>query len=162
MHKRFPQFLCSVALLTLAACNRPADNSAQIQALNDKIRDLEQREQELQLQNERDKLASDRAALDAERKGLEAQQAPAASAAPASAAALVDPPPAAKAYQSDRDRGDGDRNAVQNGAARNSYDVFYERLQDDGQWFNDDTYGYIWQPKAAAQDPDWRPYTDGH
>ena len=47
MHKRLVPFLWFVASLAFAACNQPADNPAQIQALNDKIRDLEQREQEL-------------------------------------------------------------------------------------------------------------------
>ena len=48
-----------------------------------------------------------------------------------------------------------------NGATVDSYDVFYDRLQSDGQWFNDPTYGLIWQPAAASSDQNWRPYTDG-
>ena len=43
-----------------------------------------------------------------------------------------------------------------------SYDVFYEDLQEGGHWFEDATYGYVWQPDVAAENPDWRPYTDGH
>jgi hypothetical protein len=42
-----------------------------------------------------------------------------------------------------------------------SYDLFYDRLQSDGQWFNDATYGSVWQPKIASTDQQWRPYTDG-
>ena len=48
-----------------------------------------------------------------------------------------------------------------NGEAVDSYDVFYDRLQSDGQWFNDPTYGLIWQPSVASSDQNWRPYTDG-
>jgi hypothetical protein len=48
-----------------------------------------------------------------------------------------------------------------NGTAVDSYDVFYDRLQSDGQWFNDPTYGLIWQPSVASSDQNWRPYTDG-
>jgi hypothetical protein len=48
-----------------------------------------------------------------------------------------------------------------NGAAVDSYDVFYDRLQSDGQWFNDPTYGLIWQPSVSSSDQNWRPYTDG-
>jgi uncharacterized protein DUF6600 len=42
-----------------------------------------------------------------------------------------------------------------------SYDLFYDRLQSDGQWFNDPTYGSIWQPNVASSNQSWRPYTDG-
>ncbi|HYY28738.1 MAG TPA: DUF6600 domain-containing protein [Chthoniobacterales bacterium] len=48
-----------------------------------------------------------------------------------------------------------------NGASAASYDVFYDRLQSDGQWFNDRTYGAVWQPAVASTDQNWRPYTDG-
>ena len=43
-----------------------------------------------------------------------------------------------------------------------SYDVFYDRLQPEGNWYDDDTYGYVWQPRVAERDDRWRPYTDGH
>jgi hypothetical protein len=42
-----------------------------------------------------------------------------------------------------------------------SYDVFYDQLADDGKWYYDDTYGYVFQP-VAADSSDWRPYSDGH
>src|SRR5215469_307863 len=42
-----------------------------------------------------------------------------------------------------------------------SYNLFYDRLQSDGQWFNDATYGSVWQPNVASTDQQWRPYTDG-
>lgn len=51
--------------------------------------------------------------------------------------------------------------AETNGTAGASYDLFYDRLQSDGQWFNDATYGSVWQPKVAFTDQQWRPYTDG-
>jgi uncharacterized protein DUF6600 len=43
-----------------------------------------------------------------------------------------------------------------------SYDVFYDQLADDGQWYYDDTYGYVFQPAVAESSSDWRPYSDGH
>jgi hypothetical protein len=43
-----------------------------------------------------------------------------------------------------------------------SYDVFYDQLADDGQWYYDDTYGYVFQPAVAENSSDWRPYSDGH
>jgi hypothetical protein len=42
-----------------------------------------------------------------------------------------------------------------------SYDIFYDRLQSDGQWLNEPTYGPVWQPNVASTDQNWRPYTDG-
>jgi hypothetical protein len=42
-----------------------------------------------------------------------------------------------------------------------NYDLFYDRLASDGQWFNDDDYGYVWQPNVAVSNPSWRPYADG-
>jgi hypothetical protein len=42
------------------------------------------------------------------------------------------------------------------------YDVFYDRLSSDGHWFNDDDYGYVWQPNVAVSSSSWRPYADGH
>jgi hypothetical protein len=42
-----------------------------------------------------------------------------------------------------------------------TYDVFYNRLASDGQWFYDDNYGYVFQPTAASSGS-WRPYSDGH
>ncbi|HET9378056.1 MAG TPA: DUF6600 domain-containing protein, partial [Chthoniobacterales bacterium] len=43
-----------------------------------------------------------------------------------------------------------------------SYDVFYDQLADDGQWYYDDTYGYVFEPAVAESSSDWRPYSDGH
>ncbi|HZC59153.1 MAG TPA: hypothetical protein VE154_04095, partial [Chthoniobacterales bacterium] len=37
-----------------------------------------------------------------------------------------------------------------------TYDVFYNGLSQDGRWFYDDDYGYVWQPNVAASTPDWR------
>jgi hypothetical protein len=45
---------------------------------------------------------------------------------------------------------------------QDSYDVFYDQLADDGQWYYDDTYGYVFQPSDAVSSSDWRPYSDGH
>jgi hypothetical protein len=49
-----------------------------------------------------------------------------------------------------------------NGRQEASYDIFYDRLQPEGRWFSDETYGYVWQPNTASTDQNWRPYTDGH
>jgi hypothetical protein len=42
-----------------------------------------------------------------------------------------------------------------------TYEVFYDKLQDDGDWIESDDYGYIWQPRVSRDNRRWRPYTDG-
>ena len=43
-----------------------------------------------------------------------------------------------------------------------SYDVFYDQLSADGHWIYAENYGYVFQPKVAENNPNWRPYTNGH
>jgi hypothetical protein len=43
-----------------------------------------------------------------------------------------------------------------------SYDVFYDQLSADGHWLFAENYGYVYQPKIAENNPDWRPYANGH
>src|SRR3982074_2129929 len=55
---------------------------------------------------------------------------------------------------------DPDSGAIDESSA--DYDVFYDRLSSDGNWFYDDDYGYVWQPNVAVSTLSWRPYADGH
>ena len=43
-----------------------------------------------------------------------------------------------------------------------SFDVFYNSLGDQGDWYNTPDYGYVWQPSIAYQNDKWRPYSDGY
>jgi hypothetical protein len=43
-----------------------------------------------------------------------------------------------------------------------NFDYFYTALQEQGEWFGTDQYGYVFQPRAAATDRNWRPYADGY
>jgi hypothetical protein len=43
-----------------------------------------------------------------------------------------------------------------------SYDVFYDQLSAEGHWLFAENFGYVYQPKIAENNPDWRPYTNGH
>ena len=43
-----------------------------------------------------------------------------------------------------------------------SFDVFYNSLADDGDWYNTPEYGYVWQPYIAYKSDKWRPYSDGY
>src|SRR3984893_7586483 len=57
---------------------------------------------------------------------------------------------------------DADSEVQTEGDSAANYDVFYDRLAPEGHWFNDDDYGYVWQPNVAASVSSWRPYSDGH
>ncbi|GAA5481726.1 DUF6600 domain-containing protein [Haloferula sargassicola] len=41
------------------------------------------------------------------------------------------------------------------------YGLFYNSLDDQGEWFDTPDYGYIFQPTVVVQDRSWRPYTHG-
>ncbi|MGI8957062.1 MAG: DUF6600 domain-containing protein [Chthoniobacterales bacterium] len=43
-----------------------------------------------------------------------------------------------------------------------SYSTFYRKLDPYGDWMETSDYGYVFQPRQAAQVRDWRPYTNGH
>ena len=42
-----------------------------------------------------------------------------------------------------------------------SIDFFYNSIS-GGSWVEVGDYGYCWQPDVAANDPSWRPYSDGY
>ncbi len=41
------------------------------------------------------------------------------------------------------------------------FDLFYDGLDEHGQWFDSPDYGYIYQPTVVIRDRSWRPYTRG-
>ena len=42
-----------------------------------------------------------------------------------------------------------------------TYDTFYSGLSSYGNWVQDDSYGWCWQPTVVAVNPTWQPYSDG-
>src|SRR5215467_9237642 len=64
------------------------------------------------------------------------------------------------AFQDPDPDSDSDSGGIDESSA--DYDVFYERLSSDGDWFYDDNYGYVWQPNVGVSTSSWQPYTDGH
>jgi hypothetical protein len=158
MNKRFLSAVLAIQSLVFVSCNQQPDNTAQIKGLEDRIRELEDQEKQLQLQNEQGKLAADRAALEAEKQKFQDQQNAAAQATPASTLSSGDSPPPRKSVRIEEESD----SRIADKSPADSYNVFYEGLQSDGRWFNDDKYGYVWQPSEAERDESWRPYTDGH
>jgi hypothetical protein len=54
------------------------------------------------------------------------------------------------------------RTHAQDGPPGATFDLFYNNLADDGDWYNTPEYGYVWQPNIAVQNTAWRPYADGY
>src|ERR1700756_5237199 len=147
--------------LAFVSCNQKPDNSAQVKDLEDRIHQLEDQQKQLQLKSEQDKLAADRAALDAEKEKLREQQKAINRSTPVrSSGATSEGPSSGTAPTAEYQEGSEASNAQ--GIEADSYNLFYERLQSQGHWFEDPSYGYVWQPGVAEQDENWRPYTDGH
>jgi len=161
MNKCFLTTILALQTILLVSCNQQPDNTAQIRALDDRIRQLEDQEKQLQLQNEQDKLNAERAALDAEKEKFQEQQNAAAQAPSALSSSSSGAGLPRKSVRMESDASISD--SSQSGPYQDdSYNVFYERLQSEGRWFDDDKYGYVWQPSEAESDENWRPYTDGH
>jgi hypothetical protein len=153
-------FVASV--LALASCNQQPDNSAQLKALEERIRQLEDQEKQIQHQTEQDKLATNRTALEAEKAKRQEEQNTTAHSTPgkSSDGALQDASTRTGSMDADAKEASDANNLQEMGA--NSFNLFYERLRPDGHWLEESNYGYVWQPSLAEQDENWRPYTDGH
>jgi hypothetical protein len=41
------------------------------------------------------------------------------------------------------------------------YNTFYTKLEPYGDWRETSDYGFVWQPRAAADSRNWHPYTEG-
>jgi hypothetical protein len=162
MKKPFLALVFVASALVLASCNQQPDNSAQVKALEDRIRQLEDQEKQLQLQTEQDKLAADRAALEADRQKLREQQNALVQATPTSKPYTASADSSSEGSARPADYQDDSGPKVSQRPDTDSYNLFYDRLQPEGRWFEDDTYGYVWQPGIAERDDNWRPYTDGH
>jgi hypothetical protein len=125
--------------------NQPPAQSA---SLEDQVAQLERQQQVMQWQL--DDLRKQVAALERAIDRLGQGNSPrAAESAPA-------PSPAQTTASSNEE------NEGKGGGNLNSYALFYTRLQSQGKWLQDPTYGYVWQPVQATEDQNWRPYTDGH
>ena len=118
--------------------------------LEDRTDRLEQGEQDLKGQIEQ--LRGDVADLQDRLSRLEGGQRP----------AQAPPPPPAKSSGSRRTGSTEGPNAEAGTGQEQSFDVFYQGLQSGGHWFDDPTYGYVWQPDVAISDENWHPYSDGH
>ena len=151
-------------LLILAACDRQttaADPEAERRRieLEQRERDLAQREADLlltQTDQERQRLAEERAALEADKQRLATQAKKTEQQQRAADAREEERRLAGEKAAAERAKADA-RQAAQ---AEQKLEFFYEALDPYGDWIEVPKYGYCWQPRQA-QNPRWRPYTDG-
>jgi hypothetical protein len=132
------------------AAENPNNSNGQAPTIEGRLAQLEQEQEGLA--GRMDKLNREVASLQQEIKTLEGQTGESNGRSSKPATGAVNETPG---------RSDDATAAQTNETSGASYDLFYDRLQSDGQWFNDATYGSVWQPKIASTDQQWRPYTDG-
>lgn len=132
--------------------NQPPAQSA---SLEDEVAQLQRQQQVMQWQLDdlRKQVAALQQSIDRLGRGGSAQAAESAPASGPGSQGQNGPGPTPATAASDEGQGGGNVN---------SYALFYTQLQSQGKWLQDPTYGYVWQPSQAAEDQNWRPYTDGH
>jgi hypothetical protein len=115
-----------------------ADRQAEIERqVQERLAAEHQAEEHQKLaQREADLSAQEQALKERERRAV-ATPAPAATAAPTGSTSATEP---------------------ETGA----YATFYRKLDQYGDWMETGDYGFVFQPRAATQTRDWRPYTNGH
>jgi hypothetical protein len=137
--KIFSWLTIVAACAFLISCEKPAndvDRNAQVEKEVQARLDAEHQTQEQQ------RLAQQQADLDAREKALAAKEA-----VPANT-------PESRIASPERDSSSEEH-------APQSYDTFYRKLEPYGAWRESADYGYVWQPRAAQESRNWRPYTDG-
>ncbi len=144
-----PIFLSALAL----SCEKPmseADRNAQVE-IEVQRRLTDERQKEVQ-----ERLAQAQADLDAREKALEARE----TVTTTESTAVATPRATARTTTS---RSETTRSASSSSSkvTARSYDTFYRKLDPYGAWRETNDYGYVWQPRAAQQSRDWRPYTNG-
>jgi hypothetical protein len=140
--KRILSLIAALALGAGACQKQPteAERKAEIE------RQVQQRLDAERQADDRQKMAQRQAALEAQVEALAAKQnRPVATATP-----VVTESFSTAATASVPETGDG------------SYSTFYRKLDPYGDWMETGDYGYVFQPRQAAQSRDWRPYTNGH
>ncbi len=146
--------LLPIVFLALAvSCEKPmseADRNAQVESEVQR-RLTEERQTEVQ-----ERLAQAQADLDAREQTLSAREAAAAN----ESSVAATPASTARATERTTTRSQTSKSSSSKVTAR-SYDTFYRKLEPYGAWRETGNYGYVWQPRAAQQSRNWRPYTDG-
>ena len=143
MKKILPYLLIAIVALAAGACRKEtskAERKAEIE------RHVQQRLKAERRRDDRLKMAQRQKELQAQLEALAAKQKRAAATVRPTAAK---PPSNTTAVSAPNDES-------------NSYSTFYRKLDPYGDWMETANYGYVFQPRQAAQSREWRPYTNGH
>lgn len=131
----------SIASISNLPAEENQNSSTKQPTLEDRTDRLEQGEQDLKSQIEQ--LRGDVTDLQDRVNRLDGGQRP----------AQAPPPPAAKSSETRTGSGE-EQNAEAGSGPEQSFDVFYQGLQSGGHWFDDPTYGYVWQPLPPEVEDD--------
>jgi hypothetical protein len=146
MNRNFLLSLLALLGLALGACQKEqteAERKADIE------REVQRRLAAERQTDEAQKLDNRQAELDAREKALaERENRPEPTVAPMAGATPAAPEAASAPATSNSEN--------------TSYATFYRKLDPYGDWMETSDYGYVFQPRQAAQARDWRPYTNGH
>ena len=143
--------LLATLVLSVGACQKQqteAQRNAEIE------RQVRQRLEAERQTDEAQKLAQRQADLDAREQAL-AEKEKQRAAASTPVAAVSTPLGAADTAEST----EVGTSATDSEAS--SYTTFYRKLDPYGDWMETRDYGYVFQPRQAAQSREWRPYTNG-
>ncbi|MEO7932035.1 MAG: DUF6600 domain-containing protein [Chthoniobacterales bacterium] len=161
---RIPLVIASCVAMALAACDQKSASTdpakeRQLQDMQTKLDQLSAQSTELNRQladrdaadaeSKREQLKKEQADLDNQRVALESER-----------NALASNQKKPVYVRTESTTTDDAPEPVYQGKPA-TYEVFYDKLQDDGDWIESDDYGYIWQPRVSRDNRRWRPYTDG-
>ena len=143
--------LLAVFGLSVGACQKQqteAERNAEIERRVGERLEAEHQTQEAQ------KLAQRQADLDAREQALAEKEKQRAMAS--TPVAAVSAPPDASDTADSTEAGTSATDSE-----TGSYATFYRKLDPYGDWMETSDYGYVFQPRQAAQSRAWRPYTNG-
>src|SRR6266513_1672422 len=144
----FPAVIAIVALLSCQKQQTEAEKNAEVE------RQVQERMAEEHQADQQQQLSQREADLEAREKAVAEKQSTSL-AAPA-AADQLESEQVAPRMREPRER------ETRETAPTSGYSTFYTKLEPHGAWLETSDYGYVFQPRQAAQARDWRPYTSGH
>jgi hypothetical protein len=147
--KKFSVFPLIAALAFFVSCQKQQTEEERKAEVERQVQDRLAAER---VEAEKQRLAQDKAALEAREKALADREAAAAT-TPAPVEEQIAAPPVPVVTEQSEARTEKRSTAA--------YGMFYEKLDQYGEWRETGDYGYVWQPREAEQSRDWRPYTEG-
>jgi hypothetical protein len=147
--KKFSVFPLIAALAFFVSCQKQQTEEERKAEVERQVQDRLAAER---VETEKQRLAQDKAALEAREKAIADREAAATATITPAEEPAETAPPTVVTEQSEP------RTEKRSTAA---YGMFYQKLDQYGEWRETNDYGYVWQPREAEESRDWRPYTEG-